>query len=72
VANNVLSEELDNLLPGDFREWHCLALFGEVVGDHQQEPQLELCSGELSDYIMHPLHEGLRVAQGVEVSTRSV
>ena len=25
---------LDNLLSGVFREWHCLDLFGEVVGGH--------------------------------------
>ena len=28
----VLSEELDNLLPADLGEQHCLDPFGEVVG----------------------------------------
>ena len=31
VAYYVLPQELDNLLPGDFREWRCLDPFGEVV-----------------------------------------
>ena len=34
-AHYVLPKELNNLLPGDLREWHCLELFGEVVGGHQ-------------------------------------
>jgi len=32
MAHYVLPEELDNLLPGDFREMHCLDPFGEVGG----------------------------------------
>jgi len=35
VTYYVLPEELDNLLPTDLREWHCLDLFGEVVGGYQ-------------------------------------
>ena len=36
ATHYVLSKELDNLLPGDFREWHCLDdLFGEVVSGYQ-------------------------------------
>ena len=31
----VLPEKLDNLLPADLREWHCLDSFGEVVSDYQ-------------------------------------
>ena len=37
-AAYLLLEKLDNLLPNDFGEWHCLDPFGEVVGAHQQEP----------------------------------
>ena len=35
VAHYVLPEELDNLLSGDFGEWHCLNPFGEVVNCYQ-------------------------------------
>jgi len=31
----VLPEELDNLLPADLGERHCLDPFGEVVGGYQ-------------------------------------
>ena len=37
VAHYVLPKELENLLPSDFREWHCLDSFGEVVGGYQEE-----------------------------------
>ena len=32
AAHYVLLEKLDNMLLGDYREWHCLNPFGEVVG----------------------------------------
>ena len=36
AAHYILSEELDNLLPGDFREWHYLDdPFSEVVSGYQ-------------------------------------
>jgi len=35
AAHYVLPEKLDNLLSGDFREWHCLNPFGQVVGGYQ-------------------------------------
>jgi len=31
AAHYVAPNELDNLLPGNFGEWHCLDPFGEVV-----------------------------------------
>jgi len=31
----VLPEELDNMLPGDFKERHCFDPFGEIVGGYQ-------------------------------------
>ena len=34
MTHYVLPQELDNLLSGDFREQHCLDLFGEVVSDY--------------------------------------
>jgi len=51
VAHYVLPEKLDNLLPGDFEEPHCLDLFGEVVDGYQHEPQLRLRSGVQSNYV---------------------
>jgi len=32
ATDYVLPEELDNLLPGDLGERHCLDPFGEIVG----------------------------------------
>jgi len=60
------------LLPGGFGERHRLDPLGEVVGGYQQKPQLKLRSGEWSNCVQPPLHEGSRVAQGVKVSTRPV
>ena len=40
VTYYVLLEELDNLLPVELGERHCLDPFGEVISDYQQEPQL--------------------------------
>ena len=37
ATHYVLTEELDNLLPGDFEEWHCLDPFGEIVDGFLQE-----------------------------------
>jgi len=70
AAYYVLLEELDNLLPADLRDQYCLNPLGKVVGGDQQETQLRLCSWEKSDYVQSPLHEGPRVAQGVEVRAR--
>ena len=33
----VLPKKLDNLLPGDFKEWHYLDPFGEVGGGYQEK-----------------------------------
>ena len=38
VIPYIMPEELNTLLPSDFKEQHCLDSFGEVVGDYQQEP----------------------------------
>ena len=35
AAHYILREELDNLLLGNFREWHRLDPFGEIVGGYQ-------------------------------------
>ena len=35
AAYYVLPEGLDNLLFDDFEKWHCLNLFGEIVGGYQ-------------------------------------
>jgi len=37
AAYYILPQERDNLLPGYFREWCCLDLFGEVVGGYEEE-----------------------------------
>jgi len=54
ATHYVLPKKLDNLLPGDFREWHCLDPFGEIVSGYQQELQLRLRSGEWSTYVQPP------------------
>jgi len=35
AAHYFLPEKLDNLLPGEFRKWHRLDLFGEVASGYQ-------------------------------------
>ena len=49
VAHYVLPEDLDNLLPDNFREWHCLPPPGT---------ELRLCTWEWFVYVQPPLHEG--------------
>jgi len=71
ATHYVLPEELDNLLPSDFGERHCLDPF-EVVGGPPVGIALRLRSGEWSNYTQPLLHEGSMTAQGGEVSTRHV
>ena len=72
AIHDVLPNKFDNLLSNNFGEWHCLNLFGELVGGYQLEPQLRLCLGEWTNYVQPPLHEGLRTPQSMEVSTRPI
>jgi len=54
------TKETYNLLTSDFGEWHRFDPFGEVVSGYHQESQLRLCSGEWTNHVQPPLHEGPR------------
>ena len=67
----IFSEELNNLLPCNVREWQFFHSLSEIVYSHRQESDLKQCTGKRTCHIKPPLHEELGTLQSVDVCVGS-